>query len=69
MKYAGMPMGMWVLSAASALVVLAFLIMATMTGKRMAEKCGSTATHWRLCPTRQWNTSGEFRWSRPSGRV
>ena len=38
MKYAGMPMGMWVLSAASALVVLAFLIMATMTGKRMAEK-------------------------------
>ena len=28
----------WVLSAASALVVLAFLIMATMTGKRMAEK-------------------------------
>ena len=69
MKYAGMPMGMWVLSAASALVVLAFLIMATMTGKRMAEKCGSTATHWRLCPTRQWNTSGECRWSRPSGRV
>ena len=38
MKYAGMPMGMWVLSAASALVVLAFLIMATMTGKRMVEK-------------------------------
>ena len=38
MKYAGMPMGMWVLSAVSALVVLAFLIMATMTGKRMVEK-------------------------------
>ncbi len=38
MKYAGTPMGMWVLSAASALVVLAFLIMATMTGKRMVEK-------------------------------
>ena len=38
MKYAGMPMGMWVLSAASALVAPAFLIMATMTGKRMAEK-------------------------------
>ena len=77
MKYAGMPMGMWVLSAASALValvpfvyiwkilrdvlnaapdyaqavniphygwmavlfaVLSFLIMATMTGKCMAEK-------------------------------
>ena len=31
-------MGMWVLSAASALVALAFLIMATMTGKRMVEK-------------------------------
>ena len=28
----------WVLSAASALVALAFLIMATMTGKRMVEK-------------------------------
>ena len=38
MKYAGMPMGMWTLFAASAPVVLAFLIMATMTGKRMAEK-------------------------------
>ena len=38
MKYEGMTMGMWVLSAASALVVLAFLIMATMTGKRMVEK-------------------------------
>lgn len=50
-------------------VVLAFLIMATMTGKRMVEKCGSTETPWRPCPTRQWNTSGAFRWSRPSGRV
>ena len=38
MKYAGMPMGMWTLFAASALVALAFLIMATMTGKRMVEK-------------------------------
>ena len=38
MKYAGMPMGMWTLFAASAPVVLDFLIMATMTGKRMVEK-------------------------------
>ena len=38
MKYAGMPMGMWTLFAACAPVVLAFLIMATMTGKRMVEK-------------------------------
>ena len=38
MKYAGMPMGMWTLFAAGALVALAFLIMATMTGKRMVEK-------------------------------
>lgn len=48
-------------------VVLAFLIMTTMTGKRMAEKCGSTATPWRLCPMRPWSTSGVSRWSRPSG--
>ena len=47
-------------------VVLAFLIMATMTGKQMA-KCGSTATHWNPCPTRRWSTSGASRWSRPSG--
>ena len=38
MKYAGMPMGMWTLFAACAPVVLAFLIMGTMTGKRMVEK-------------------------------
>ena len=69
MKYAGMPMGMWVLSAASALVVLAFLIMATMTGKRMVEKMRQYGNAWRPCPTRPWNTSGAFRWSRPSGRV
>ena len=48
-------------------VVLAFLIMATMTGKRMAEKMRQYGNAWRPCPMRPWNTSGAFRWSRPSG--
>ena len=39
-------------------VVLAFLIMTTMTGKRMAEKMRQYGNAWRLCPTRPWSRRG-----------
>ena len=50
-------------------VVLAFLIMATMTGKRMVEKMRQYGNALEAMSNEPWSTSGVSRWSRPSGRV
>ena len=47
-------------------VALGFVIMSAMTGKRMAEKCASTAMPLPPCPARPWNMSAAFRSSRRS---
>ena len=43
-------------------VLLGFLIMSAMTGKRMGKKCASMATRCPPCPTKRWNTFAAFRW-------
>ena len=46
-------------------VLLAFMIMMSMAGRKMQEK---TRTLWKICPTRPLNMSAVFPLSRPSAR-